>query len=297
MGGYDLVYGGSADAWKKMANSLKLRFAIRIADANPTKAKALAEAAASGVFTSSADDYILHYSSATPNTNPLWEDLVESGRADFVAANTMVDIMNALNDPRINDFYQGEYEVVDPVTGLTELKFVGGIYGDNNLFAANSQPGTRQYDPTHPGFLLTYTEVRFLLADAAARGWNVGGTAEAHYNAAITNSILEWGGTQTEVDDYLAQAEVAYTTAAGDWKTKIGTQKWIAMYDQGFEAWTSYRMYNAPTLNIALEAQIPTPRRYTYPFSEYSLNELSVADAAAAMGGDAFESKIFWDKN
>ena len=43
--------------------------------------------------------YIM-YQSSTPNTNPLWEDLVQSGRTDFVASNTLGDIMNSSNDPR-----------------------------------------------------------------------------------------------------------------------------------------------------------------------------------------------------
>lgn len=296
MGSYDLIYGGSADQWKKMANSLKLRLAIRIADVNPTKAKAMAEAAAPGVFTSSADDYTLPFQGSTPNTNPLWEDLVQSGRSDFVACGTMVDMMKALNDPRIDDFFKDMYEVTDP-NGNVTMEFLGGVYGDNNSFNALSHPGARQLDPTHPGYILTYTEVRFLLADAAARGWDVGGTAEEHYNAAITNSILDWGGSAQEAADYLAQADVAYSTAAGDWKEKIGTQKWLALYDQGFEAWTSYRMYDAPVLPIAAQAGIPTPTRYTYPVTEYSLNENSVEAAAAAIGGDNLDTKVFWDVN
>ena len=301
MGTYDLIYGhlvNNTEGWLKMANSLKLRMAIRMADVNPTAAQAMAEAAAPGVFTSSADDYTLPYQGSTPNTNPLWEDLVQSGRSDFVAANTMIDMLKMLNDPRIDEYYQDRFEVViDTVTGATEMQFLGGVYGDNNNYNSRSHPGTRQFDPTHPGMLLTYTEVRFLLADASARGWNVPGTPAAHYDAAITNSIMEWGGTNQEAMDYLAQPEVAYATAAGTWKEKIGTQKWIAMYDQGFEAWSSYRMYDAPTLNIAAQAGIPTPNRFTYPVTEYSLNEVSVAAAGEAMGSDALSSKIFWDVN
>lgn len=77
---------------------------VRIADAPGMAAMAQAAITSAvsgvGVFTSNADNAALTYSSTTPNTNPVWVDLVQSGRSDFVAANTLVDFMNDLNDPR-----------------------------------------------------------------------------------------------------------------------------------------------------------------------------------------------------
>jgi hypothetical protein len=290
MGGADLIYGGDVMMWKKFTNSLKLRLAIRIADANNAAAKTAAEQAiAAGVFTSSADDFKLQYANSTPNTNPLWVDLVQSGRSDFIAANTLGDYLNLLNDPRRSAFFSGP---VDSVGGV-----IGGIYGNSNSYNSNSQPGTVLKEPTLPGVILSYTEVAFLLADATERGYNTGATAESFYNAGVESSILEWGGVAGDAAAYLAQADVAYSTAPGDWKAKIAKQKWIALYNRGFEAWSTYRLYDAPTLNIATGAGVPTPARYTYPVSEYTLNGASVASAAGAMGGDELDTKIFWDKN
>ncbi len=80
--------------------------AITVADVpalNPgTKAS---QAVAAGVMTSNADNATLQYKSTQPNTNPLYEDLVSSGRYDFVAANTIVDAMNTLNDPRRANYF------------------------------------------------------------------------------------------------------------------------------------------------------------------------------------------------
>lgn len=200
MGAADLVYGGDVALWKKFANSLKLRFAIRLAD------QSMAEAAAAGAFTSNADNFALVYQSSTPNTNPLWEDLVQSGRSDFIAASTIVDPMNAMNDPRVDLYFK------DPVDGAIK----GGVYGDNNNYNAFSHPGINQIDPTWPGILLSNWEVEFLKADAASRGWDVGGgTAEAHYNAGITASILYWGATQAQADAYLLEPGVAWATQLG----------------------------------------------------------------------------------
>lgn len=288
-GASDLIYGGNADAWKMFANSLKLKMAIRLADSDNAKAKSMAEAAvASGVFASSNDDCELVYLPGTPNTNPVWEDLVQSGRTDFVAANTMADYMNALVDPR-RPFYYRNLGGQDSV--------VGGIYGQPSAYTSNSQPSDLLEDPTMPGVLISYTEVCFLLADASERGFAVGGTAEEHYNNGITSSILEWGGAQTDVDAYLANADVAYSTAQGTWKEKLALQKWLALYNQGFEAWSTYRLYDAPVLNQAAEAGTLPPSRYTYPIDESSLNGSNVDAAKAKFDNDNSFSKVFWDVN
>ena len=102
-----------------------------------------------------------------------------------------------------------------------------------------------------------------------------------------------------EADDYYAQADVDYATAPGTWKEIIGSQKWIAMYDQGFEAYTTQRLYDAPAMNIATGALTTPPTRWTYPTSEFSLNGESVEAAIQAKGAgfdDPF-TKVFWDVN
>ena len=298
LGSSDLIYGGDVAKWRKFANSLKLRMAIRMADMNDGGAKKMAEEAINdGVFESSDDDFRIHYTSSTPHTNPLWVDLIQSGRSDFVAANTIVDHMKGLDDPRLPYYFQDQFEVTDSVTGVTTTEFLGGIYGDINNYNAFSHPGAQLLDPTFSHAILDYTEVSFLLADAAARNYAVGGTAEDFYNQGIMNSILQWGGTEDEANTYLAQSNVAYATAAGDWKQKIGMQKWLAMYNRGFEAWTTWRIYNAPELNIAVDAGTLPPLRYTYPVTEFSLNGESVQAAASAIGGDNLMTHVFWDMN
>ena len=70
---------------------------------------------------------------------------------------------------------------------------------------------------------MDYVQTEFMRAEAKERGYNVAGTAEQHYNNAITASIIAWGGTAADAAAYLAQPSVAYSTAAGTWKQKIGT--------------------------------------------------------------------------
>jgi hypothetical protein len=286
LAGFDLVYGGNTQKWKLFANSLKLRLAIRYAEVNPGLSQTLAEEAVrDSVFRSNADNFALEYQGTTPNTNPLWVSLVQSGRSDYVAASTLVAPMKALDDPRLPFYFQ------DAFNG----EFKGGAYGDNNAYNAFSHPGELQEDPTFPGIIMSYWEVAFLLADAAARGYNVGGTAEEFYNEGVEASILYWTGDQAAADAYLAQRGVAFTTAPGTPLQRIAFQKWISLYDQGFEAWSTVRLYDYPEMPIAVLSELPTPSRYTYPVTEYSLNESNVQSARSNMGGDTLDGQVFWD--
>ncbi|NQW24814.1 MAG: SusD/RagB family nutrient-binding outer membrane lipoprotein [Cryomorphaceae bacterium] len=284
LGSYDLIYGGDSDSWKKFAASLALKLAIRAADVNPSAQSVASAAVAAGVFTSSSDNAMLSYTSSPPNTNPLWDDLVQSGRADFCAANTFADVLNGLNDPRRGSYFRN----LDSAGGV-----IGAAYGLASSYANHSQPGDALEDATRAAALMDFTEVEFLLADAAARGWSVGGTAADHYAAAVTSSIEDWGGSATDAAAYLAQTDVAWDATM--WKERIGVQKWIAMYTRGNEAWATQRMYDYPAMNVAVEALISTPTRMSYGIDEYSLNFTNVS--AARGGNDDQMGKVFWDAN
>jgi hypothetical protein len=285
MGSYDLVYGGDANAWKKFAASLALKLAVRSADVSPATAQTVAETAAgAGVFTSSADNASLDYTSSPPHTNPLWDDLVNSGRTDFIASNTIADVMNPLADPRRGIYFRS-------LDSLGDL--VGGIYGQNNSYSAHSQPGDALEVPTLAAHFMSFSEVSFLLADAASRGWTVVGTAGEHYANGIEASMLQWGVSSADIATYMGQTSVAWDVAS--WKERIGVQKWLAMYMRGNEAYNTVRQYDYPAMNIAADAQRLPPNRMSYPIDEYSLNKTEVELANG--GSDADTDKVFWDVN
>jgi hypothetical protein len=287
IGDADLIYNGDMVMWKKFANSLKLKMGMTIADADNAKAKSTVESAvASGVFTSSADDATFGYLTAPPNTNPVWVDLVQSGRKDFVAASTIVNKLTALNDPRRDDYF-----TVDAVGGYS-----GGTPGASSNYSTFSKPDEAIQEPDAPADLLSYVEVEFFLAEAVERGYAVGGTAATHYNNAVTASILEWGGTAAEAIAYLAQPAVNYATAAGTYKPKIGEQKWIALYNRGWDAWIEWRRLDYPALVKPPTALTDIPKRLTYPIPEQNLNTANYTAAATAIGGDLVTTKLFWDK-
>jgi hypothetical protein len=289
-GSADLIYGGDVARWEKFANSLKLKMGILIADSDPSTAKSTVEAAAQNVFTSNDDNAALQYLSAPPNTNPAYTDQIQSGRGDFVVVNNFVDQLVALNDPRIPAYFSED----------GDGGYSGGEYGNSNNFAALSKPtgydgGPGVFQPDFASVILSYAEVEFYLAEAAARGYSVGGTAEEHYNAAITASIEEWGGTPADATAYLAQTEVNYATAAGDWKQKIGIQAWYAYYNRGYEAWTTWRRLDVPTLVAPPDAISAVPVRLTYSVLEQNLNISNFEAASTAIGGDDVTTKLFFD--
>ncbi len=284
----DIMYAGDVNQWVKFANSLKLKIAMRIADSNGTVAKTTAEeAVAAGVFTSNADNAILVYTEAV-NANPLWADLVESGRSDFVATNTIVDYMNGLNDPR-RPYYFAE--------NLGAGIYLGGTYGDNNTFANYTHIGAVMHDPSFRGVLLDYSEIEFLLATAIEHTFAVGGDSATHYSNGITANMEDWGVSSADITTYLASPNVDYTTAPGTWREKIGTQFWLAMYNRGFEGWSVFRQYDAPNFNIPAVSGLPVPNRYPYPGAEQTLNETNYNAASTAIGGDFMSTKLFWDVN
>lgn len=309
LGANDLINPGTSVAatttqWIKFANAMKLRMALVIADADPAKAKTMAEATVGKLPASLAEAVDLTFNGTLPNTNPLYEDLVSSGRTDFVGSNTFINSLKGVTgpatgvpvtgvvDPRLDDYFNAATS-----SSVAAGTYTGGTVGTTNSKTLNSLPGAKLRVQTLPGVLVSYAQVELMLAEAVARGFAVGGTAESHYNAGVTASILEWGGTTAEATTYLAQPMVAYTTAPGTYKQKIGYQYWLALYNQPTEAWTQWRRTDYPMLPLATQATTSViPRRFTYPVVEQNLNGTNYTAAAAAIGGDNVATKLFWDK-
>ena len=187
-----------------------------------------------------------------------------------------------------------------PCTKASQTGFVLGGEAKNlncalSAFEVNI-PDTAITAPDFPGLLLDYSEVEFLLAEAIERGFNVAGTASTHYDNAITASILYWGGTAADAATYLAQPSINYVTAPGNYKQNIGIQKWIALYNRGFDAWIEWRRLDYPQLQPAFGAVSDIPVRFTYPVNEQNYNTENYNAAASDIGGDDVTTRLWWDK-
>ncbi len=281
----DVLFNGDMTMWKKFGASLLLRMSMRIADADETAAKSVYNTALSlGVF--GADEgAILYYPGVNPYVNTIYNAYVVSNRADFVPANTIIEKMKEISDPRLPLYftmYEGDY--VGAVAGLDGAQSYNNYsHFADNFFAAD-----------FPAILMDYCEIEFFMAEAASRGWSNSGSAEEHYNNAVKASIIYWGGTEEDATAYLSGAG-AFN--AENWKESIGTQKWIALYNRGVESWAEWRRLDFPILNVPeglSYSDIPT--RMPYPYDENDLNEANYDAAVSKMGGDNPTTKLFWDK-
>ena len=306
----DVFYGGNVDAWVKFANSLKMRMAIQLTDADPGAAQTAIEAASPNAFQSTGEQLALQFQSAQPHTNPVWEDVISTGRNDFVASNTVIDMMNSMDDPRRPIHFT-------QVNG----NYVGGNYGESNDYVDYSHIQGPLIQPSFEGILLGYDEVEFIRAEAATYGWNVSGTAQSHYNEAITADMNYWseaaqsGGiweqepsaAEKEIDSgeittYLTNNPYPVAGSEADQLKAIAEQKWLAQYmNDNLQAWTDWRRLDHPTWNFASNPGADTeddiPVRFIYPVDEQNLNQSNWEAAASAIGGDETSTLLFWDSD
>ena len=290
----DLSYKGDISKWKKLVNSLRLRIALRISDKEPALAKQAAIEAttdAAGVLSSNSDTFKFTYISS-PQQNPAsaWFET----RDDYRISKTMVDKLKALSDPRLPVYAQLPS---DASVGT----YVGGGNGLSNSaansqgFAKTSKPGAYFLTSTSPAVLVSYSEVLFNLSEAVARGY-IAGDAEQLYKSAITASFNQFGITDAAtIAAYLNQPTVQYD--ATNYAKSIGTQKWIAFFGQGLDAFTEWRRLDYPVLtagpDTVLEGKIPS--RFFYPGTEQSLNGASYQAAVSVQGKDLLTTKLWFD--
>ncbi len=287
-GAQDLIYAGDIAKWKKFGNSLLLRLAMTIAKSDAATSKSVFEAANAGAFSSNDDNAQMKYLPQAINANPLWVDLVQSGRQDMVAGKPLMDELKTLNDPRLPLYFRPNNDGVQ----------VGGVVGGSSTFSLMSKPSEQMIAQTFPQTIMGYWEVEFLRAEAVERNYTVSGSAQSHYNNAITASIEWWGGTSANATTYLAQPSVSYTSAPGDWQHKIGLQKWIALYNEPVQGWVEMRRLGVPGTDIVplpVGAKSGFPMRLPYSQGEQQLNPDSYKAAATAIGGDKVETKLWFE--
>ena len=291
-GDADVLYGGNTELWKKFAASLKLRFALRLADVPAANSSTMVtQALAAGVFKDETESAIFNHYGIAPYVSPYYQAFVLDARKDFCPSNTLVNKMNSLSDPRRAAWFT-PYPSAGVYTGLPYGKAGSSSYSKFSHFTDEIRVNAE-----YPTILLDYVEVEFLLAEAAER--NLGGVTDAtqHYNTAILESMNYWGVSSVAANAYLAQPSVAYATATGNFKEKIGTQKWLGLFDRGVEAWAEWRRLDYPALNPPegmTASDIPV--RMPYPFNENKMNKANYDAASSAIGGDDATTRLFWDK-
>lgn len=289
----DIIYENKIVKWKRFANSLRLRFALRIADRLPDLAKTtLQEIAAegSGYISSNEDIAQLIYRDA-PYRNPVSASF--EAREDYRVSKTMVDKLVELNDPRLPIY-------ADATDKPTKEQYVGLPNGLTSSEASSigfdltSRPGKYFREPKAPAVILSYSEVLFDLSEAVSRGFITGDAADL-YQKAIRASFEQYKVSNNLIDAYLSQSSVIFDPT--NYKKSIGEQKWIALYGQGLEAFAEWRRLDYPKLTPAKQGALggKIPLRFLYPGTEQSLNGANYREAIARQGSNTLLTKLWFD--
>lgn len=322
----DLVYQGDLSKWIRLANSLRLRYALRLAYVDAATAKKEAEAALKapgGLLSGNADNAGVYISGTGSNGFPLFQI---SGWGEFAMSKTMENMLKQTGtvlDPRTTLWFGHT-----PGSTAAAPKFQGvanGLPSDNipagdersYVWGYQYMPGWNSADNNESSFcisrpmkLMDYAEVCFLKAEAALRGYTGAGDAQQNYLAGIQASFdNERTGvdakyyTTTSDNTYKTTGGVAWTaesTMEGHLK-QILTQKWLALYPDGVEAWTEFRRTGYPALTPvvqSLESTLPLGtfvKKLKYVDDETRDNP-NAKDASLNGGkGDGMAVRVWWD--
>ena len=330
---FDLSYGGNYSNWVKLANSLRLRLAIRISKVDAAKAKTEGEKALSqalGLIETNGDNFLVN--SDLPH--PL--SIIDNSWGDIRMNASMESILIGYNDNRAHAFFL-EKNPKDETTisvvpgqlkGIRNGMPLEAVYPDEEEQKAAYINFAVLNDDIHTSRvqLMTAAEIHFLKAEAALRGWSGAGDAQANYEKGISTSFGQHGAsgdalyisdnTSTPIDyvdpvnaannaTALSNSTVAWDGGATNEENleRIITQKWIAMFPEGQEAWSEFRRTGYPKIFPVISNQsggtIDTAiqvRRIPFVDSELSTNPDGVADAVTKLGGpDNGGTRLWWD--
>lgn len=361
----DLIYAGDVTKWQQLANSLRLRFAMRISNVNPTKAQTEFEnalAANGGVITDASSDALIKYMTiAFSFGQEAYSDYRGNSLSQLLFGNdpannpsylcsTFFNQLYNSGDPRTfkisRCYYDGLMSATSPDNrvDITQKMIEKGIdFSPRDPGAYSWEPWPTGYDSDicaelavnnpsvtatmarevepklannflksdNPGVVMTSAEVKFLMAEATVKKWNVGSvSAEDLYKqgvrAAMDFLTDNYGCTATtdaEFDAFI-QDKGAFGHTDNQKLEAINTQAWILHFTNPAECWANVRRSGYPKLKSPAEygfGQYLTggteiPVRLCYPVLESSYNKKSYNEAIERMGGtDNWHSLLWWD--
>ena len=302
--GGDALFGGDASRWQKLANSLRLRYLLRLS--NRTEVNAASEIAAIvndpanfPIITGNADAGFYNFSGVSPNISSFSSQAITTF-SGMSMSKRMQDVYEAYDDPRVDFFFRfpentSEFPNHEGVpNGLTRE----AAQSWNGNGDANTSLLTTRFvsDPSSLNYtIISYAEVQFILAEAALNGWISNNTAQAYYEAGITANFDQWG---VEVPaGFFALTEVAWDGTL----ERLMDQKWFAfLFNNTIEAWGEQKRTGLPALDVGPLATTITngvvPTRVFYPVLEQSINSANYQSAASRIGGDNITAR-HWYQN
>ncbi|MEZ4948461.1 MAG: SusD/RagB family nutrient-binding outer membrane lipoprotein [Saprospiraceae bacterium] len=310
----DILLGGDMDKWRKFANSLRLRLLMyangQISDAGSQFASIVDKG---NILSSNNDNVVLTYTGSFPNEFPLVP--LKQGDFDAVAIGKAAsDVMESYSDPRLLRFARPNNEDFS-----NNPTFIGAVNGQGEDCSKDgaSRLGVQYYNypdlttaaslnlPMAEGVVMTFSEVEFLLAEAAAKGW-INDDVETHYRNGIQASMqyhmVDYAafGYTGGFNEYYSTSGVAYSMVTDIWE-----QKWFALFFHGLEPYFEVRRWyvesgnsfdGIPFLNATcgnLNSD-NLPLRFLYPGEEQSLNASNYSNAIDKLGGSNNQNAQMW---
>ncbi|WP_247232314.1 SusD/RagB family nutrient-binding outer membrane lipoprotein [Telluribacter sp. SYSU D00476] len=290
----DILYNGNLSKWVLFANSLKIRYLVRISGKVDVKAQLQKVVEEGAYIKSNADNAVFRFTASQPNNFRMATARVGDYNL-FIMSKTIEEVLTTLQDPRVRVYFRPSASNPAVYQGLlngpdaSKLSITVANYSlTGSIFRENS-------DRLHANYM-TAAETSFLLAEAAERGW-IAGVAKDWYERGITQAFEYW---QTPLPaNYLTSERVAYGMNGQSSLEQILTQKWLANLNNGYEGWIEYRRTGFPrlkTISASLNNGL-IPIRMPYPNSESALNGEQFKKAADRTQSNSVNVPVWWDVN
>jgi hypothetical protein len=288
----DVLFGGDLTAWTRFANSLRVKYLLRISNKQDVAADLQAIYDEGSFISENAQNATFDFTDGQPN-NFRMANLRAGDFNLFIMSETMQEILTETNDSRIGTFFK---KIQNTDAELEYQGFLNGLdasatsisIADYSLAGTIFREATGGLDAN----FMTAAETHFLFAEAAERGL-ITADAQAHYEAGVQASFAYW---QTEMPaDYLTSGTTAYGNE--DPIKQIITQKWLHNIINGYEGWIEYRRTGFPALKTVAASlnNDLIPVKMPYPPDEQALNAANY-EAATATNGNSVNVAVWWDE-
>jgi len=287
----DILYGGNRSKWVLFANSLKIKYLMRISRKVNVQAALQRVVTDGNYIRTNADNAAFRFSLSQPNNFRMATARIGDFNL-FIMSKTSEELLTGLADPRIATYFRPTAANPNTYRGLlngpdaSRLSISLSDYSlTGTIFRENSDRLSANY--------MTAAETSFCLAEAAERGL-ITAAARTLYEQGITQSFAYWGTALPA--SYLTSSRVAYGQNGQNPTEQIITQKWLHNINNGYEGWTEYRRTGFPRLKT-VAASLNNgliPVRMPYPATEAALNAAQYKIAADNTQNNSVNAHVWW---
>lgn len=298
----DAFGGGDILKWKKFTNSLRARILLRISDIDPVFAQAGLEEIFSSstlypVLESSLDNFGITWEG---NSGSYADPLAQYVNDNDFAPNVVTGFLNILGerqDPRMKILVApaAEYTNTETYVGLPPAFDEDNPSGFTRIARDSVSHISSNYTDIQLRPIITYSELLFIKAEAALKGYNVGTTTDEAYEAGITANMENLGVSASDITTYLQSPMIIYDSSSG--LEQIITQRYIAQFGQSTNTFSMIRRTGFPKLDffeIGFQSDNGYPVRIGYPLE--TMQNFNAENFEAAIQGVTIINSVFGDK-